>query len=161
MALVTIEVPSLEEGFGVELTLLIPFTGVWGNLYTYYNHGLESPHGGVISAETGADVEFEAGQFDNVLRYIDKWITYVSCIAEIPTKHNPDLPLEYKLEIDGNGLGDVIMNIVMETLNAGFIWVKDSGLIIFKARDAFDLSWEGFLFYVKCLEDFSSKIKEQ
>ncbi len=160
------KLPSLEAGFGIELNLLIPFGGTWVQMYTYYNHGLEPPYGGVRSAETTADYEFETAQFDNILRYTDKWIAYIAAITGNPIIHNPDLPLEYKLEVVG---GEVVLNLAMETLVAEFAWSRPGGggggshpgTVIFKVRPAYDLSWEGYLYYGQCLKDFASKIKEQ
>lgn len=151
----------LEAGFGIDFTMLVSPSSEWTSMYTYYNHGLEPPHGGVKSDETGADLKMNIGWFDRVMGWTDDFIGFIGGMCDCPDKHDPDLPLEYKLEIDGNGVGDVILNITMETLDAEFIWEKSTGLIIFKARDAFDLSWAGFLFYMKALKDFSSKIKEQ
>jgi len=151
----------LEAGFGIDLTMLICPSSEWTSIYTYYNHGLEPPHGGVSSDETATDLVMTVGWFNRIMGWTDDFIGFIGKMCDCPSKHDPDLPLEYKLEIDGNGAGDVILNITMETLDAVFIWSKATGLITFSPRDAFDLSWAGFLFYVKCLKDFSVKIKEQ
>lgn len=157
------QLPSLEAGFGIELNLLIPYGGDWSQMYTYYNHGLEPPYGGVRSSATPGDAEWEVDQFDNILRYTNKWIGYISAITGNPIIHNPDLPLSYNLGVVDGG---VVMNVEMETLNSEFSWNSPGGgqapgTVIFKARPAYDLSWEGFLFYVKAMQDFASKIKEQ
>jgi hypothetical protein len=161
MATVYMELPPLESGFGIELNLLLPFNAGWSQIYTYYNHGLEPPDGGIKSNEFTEDAEFEVEDFDNLLRYTDKWVAYISAITGNIIAYNPDLPLEYKANLQENG--DLVMNtsIEMETLDSMIIWSKNTGKITLKARDAFDLSWSGFLFYAKCLKDFSAKIKEQ
>lgn len=77
----------------------------------------------------------------------------------IPLKHDPDLPLKYNLKVQDDG--DVRLRLEMETLDSTLIWRKSTGMIICKARSPYDISWAGFLFYVKAMEDFSAKIKEQ
>ncbi len=105
-------------------------------------------------------------RFDKIIGWTNEWVRFIRGMTKNPIVHNPDLPLEYKLRVldeDEGELneGDVVLNLVMETLDAAFIWSKNTGMVTFKARDAYDLSWEGFLFYGKCLEDFASKVKEQ
>lgn len=151
----------LEAGFGIELKALTCPSSVWIPLYTYYNHGLEPPHGGVKSCETTIDHEMSVDWFDRITEWTEYWVGIIAYATGNHTYHDPDLPLEYKLSIDGNGAGDVVLDIVMETLDAQIVWTKATGLIIFKSREAFDLSWGGFLFYLKALEDFSTKVKEQ
>lgn len=156
----------LEAGFGIDLTMLICPSSEWTAMYTYYNHGLEPPYGGVRSDETSLDLEMTVGWFDRTLGWTDDWVGYISMITGNHVKHDPDLPLEYRLRVleqdePPYNEGDVVLNITSESLDAEFAWIKASGLIVFKARDAFDLSWAGYLFYMKVLKDFSAKVKEQ
>lgn len=163
----------LESGFGIELTMLIRANAEWHHVYTYYNHGLEPPYGGVRSEETGEDLVVKVEMFDKIMGWTNDWIRFIKGITKNPITHNPDLPLEYRLYFAGEndvvmdnediviGEGDVVLRVTMETLDSEFIWSKDTGMVNFKARPAYDLSWEGYLFYVKCMEDFSDKVKEQ
>lgn len=152
---------SLEPGFGIELSMLVEPDGAWQHVYTYYNHGLEPPYGGVKSEETGGDLVVSVGMFDKIMRWTEEWIGYVRGIVKNPSTYSPDLPLEYSLDIQDNGDVVLALNITMETLDSYFSWSKDTGMVTFKARQAFDLSWEGFLFYWKAMNDFSAKIKER
>jgi len=149
---------ALPTEYGIEIKLLLRSDGGWGGVYTFYNHGLEPPLGGVRSdAGSGSTITVE--QFDRLLSSTDLWIRHVIGITKNPKEHNPDLPLEHKLEVEVNG--DLRLKITMETLDSEMLWEKATGKITFSARDAFDLSWEGFLYYKIVLEDFVAKVKEQ
>ncbi len=151
----------LKPGFGIELTMLVQINADWHQVYVYYNHGLEPPYGGVRSEETGEDIEITVDHFDKIMGWTNVWIGFIRGIVKSPLEYNPDLPLDYKIWIQSNGDVVLAMDIAMETLDSYFRWSKDTGLITLRARDAFDLSWETFLFYLKTMEDFSAKIKEQ
>jgi len=149
---------SLPTDYGIEMKLLLKSDGGWGGVYTYYNHGLEPPWGGVRS-EAADEAEGTVDQFESLLNAADLWINYIRKLFDHPLKHNPDLPLTYKLKIQDDG--DLKLKIEMETLDSEMLWNKATGNIEFHARPAYDLSWEGFLYYKIILEDFLAKIKEQ
>ena len=148
----------LPTEYGIELKLLLPSDGDWEGIYTYYNHGLEPPLGGVRS-DAVDEAAWTVEQVERLLSSTAIWVRYVIEITKNPKDHNPDLPLEYSLKPEDNG--DLLLAVKMETLESTIRWDKVAGKIIFSARDAFDLSWEGFLYYKIILEDFVAKIKEQ
>lgn len=147
---------ALPTDYGIEIKLLLRSDGGWGGVYTYYNHGLEPPLGGVKS-DASDEATWTVEQCEALLHSTDLWIRYVREIMKIAVKHNPDIPLEYSLKPQGNG--DLLLEVKMETLESTMLWEKAAGKIIFSARDAFDLSWEGFLYYKIILEDFMAKVK--
>lgn len=149
---------ALPSDYGIEIKLLLQSDGGWEGVYTYYNHGLEPPHGGVRSEAADATT-WKVGKLEGLLHSTDIWIRAIAGFIKLPKDHNPDLPLEYSLKPQENG--DLLLAVKMETLESTMRWDKATGNVIFNARDAFDLSWEGFLYYKIILEDFVAKIKEQ
>jgi len=149
---------ALPTDYGIEIKLLLKSDGGWGGFYTYYNHGLEPPLGGVRS-DAADEAIWKVEKAESLLHSTDIWIRYITDNLKIPKNHNPDLPLEYSLSVEDNG--DLLLELKMETLESTIRWDKATGNITFNARDAFDLSWDGFLYYKTILEDFVAKIKEQ
>lgn len=149
---------ALPTDYGIEIKLLLQSGGGWRGVYVYYNHGLEPPHGGVRGEAAGATT-WKIEKLEGLLNSTDIWIKSIAGFIKLPKNHNPDLPLEYSLSVEDNG--DLLLAVKMETLESTMRWDKVAGNIIFAARDAFDLSWEGFLYYKIILDDFMAKIKEQ
>lgn len=149
---------ALPADYGIEICLLLDSGPGWGCVYIYYNHGLEPPYGGVRSEAADA-AEWTVDQFEGLLDATDEWIKYIRGIFSVPVGNDPDLPLNVKLKVRPDG--DVLLDIEMESLNSRMKWEKSTGLVEFDARDAYDLSWKGFLYYMKAMRDFVAKIKEQ
>lgn len=149
---------TLPTEYGLDISLMLKPNADWVCVYTYYNHGLEPPHGGVKS-DAVSETTWKVEKLEALLHSTDIWIRAIAGFYKLPKNHNPDLPLEYSLKPEENG--DLLLAVKMETLESTMRWDKANGNIIFAARDAFDLSWEGFLYYKIILEDFVAKIKEQ
>jgi len=149
---------ALPTDYGIEICLLLNSEPDWNCVYIYYNHGLEPPLGGVKS-EVADETVWTVEQFEGLLDATDIWVNNIVRVMEIPRKHNPDMPLNVKLKVQPDG--DVLLDIEMESLDSRMKWEKDTNNIEFNARPAYDISWEGFLYYMTVMRDFIKKIREQ
>ena len=147
---------AVDVDTGFEFSLFLRRNAKWVRVFTYYNCGEEPPHGGVRSEEAVNQVEWTVGEFERLGVAIDGWVRDIRGMVKIPDNHLPDLPLDYKIESDEDG---VHYKITMETLDSEVNWSPDTKKIVFEPRDAFDISWAAFLFYHKTMNALLEKIR--
>jgi len=145
-----------------ELSLVLSDGDEYNAIATYYDGGAEPPYGGVKALALPQDADFTIEQATFLLNAVDGWIDRVIEIMKpgvsMTRCASPDLDMETKMWMDGD---DLKLIIGTETLDAEFIYnPNDLDRIIMKARDAFDLSWCGFLYYHETLRRYLKKIKE-
>lgn len=150
----------MSSHYAIQLSLMLSHSGDWVTSCTYYNHGLEPPYGGVKSEETLLPTIVRLEKFGEDVVAIGAFITHVINVVKttkaVPTDPVPDEPLEYSLELVGD---EFRYNIEMESLALSVIYDKTTGRITFAPRDAYDISWQGFLFFNETLKDFLTEIK--
>lgn len=145
-----------------ELSLILSDGAEYNSVATYYDGGAEPPYGGVKVPELPTDVDFTIEQATFLLKAVDDWVDRVVEIMKPATKMtrcaSPDLDMETRMWMDGDNLR---LKITSETLDAEFAYTPNvPDKIVMKSRAAFDLSWCGFLYYHKTLQQYLQKIKE-
>lgn len=150
----------MSNHYAIELSLMLYQEDQWMRSFTYYNHGVEPPFGGIRSDETELPFTMSIGDLKENIISVDAFIRTVidavKIIKPIPKNPIPDRPLEYKV----SGYDDTIeYNIEMETLQLTVVYDKTTKEITFAPRPAYDVSWQGFLFYNETIRDFLSEIE--
>ncbi len=154
---------TLNSSAHYRLSLVLSDGDEYTTIITYYDGGAEPPYGGVSAPELTEDVDFTFEQASFLAKSVDTWIDEVVHIMrstiEITRYAVPDLDMETRMWMDAGGLK---LKITSETLDAEFTYdpADANGLIIMKARGAFDLSWRGFLYYHKTFQQYLAKIEE-
>ena len=143
-----------------ELSLVLSDSDDYNTILTYYDGGAEPPYGGVRAPELPEDVDFTINQASFLVKATHEWINRVVEIMKPGTTMircaSPDLDMETRMWLDGD---DLKLRLISETLDSEFVYISADSKIIMKARDAFDLSWCGLLYYHETLEIFLRKVK--
>ena len=152
----------MSDHYAIELTLMLYHEGYWIRSFTYYNHGECPPFGGVRSDATVDPVVLDMQDFENNVNAIESWkrhvISVVKTIKPVPKEGRPELPLEYNVEsVDDT----IVYRFSMESMEMTVTYDKSAKTITFAPRDAFDVSWEGFLFHQETMLHFLAEIKGQ
>lgn len=150
----------MSNHYAIELSLMLYQEDQWMRSFTYYNHGEEPPYGGVRADEALSPFAMSIGELRENIKSIDSFIRTVidavKAIKPIPKNPIPDRPLEYGV----SGYDDTIeYHIEMETLQLTVVYDKTTKEITFNSRPAYDVSWQGFLFYHETIRDFLVEIE--
>ncbi len=155
----------MSSSYAIELSLMLyqdGESGQWVRSFTYYNHGLEPPYGGVKSDETTVPIVMSIDDLRANIKSIESFIKHiinvVKTIKPVPKNAIPDSPLELSVTPQENTLDYVIE---MESMQLTVIYDKATKEITFKPRSSYDVSWQGFLFYHETMEDFLAEIERQ
>jgi len=150
----------MSNHYAIELSLMLYQADQWKVAFTYYNHGLEPPHGGVRSEEMtepfAMSVDDLKKNIDSVDAFIRIVISAVKDIKPIPKNPIPDSPLEYNVIPGANSIG---YDIEMESMQLEVVYDKATKDITFAPRPSYDVSWQGFLFFHETIRDFLAEIE--
>ena len=153
----------MADHYAIELTLMLYHhdNAHWTRQFTYYNHGEEPPFGGVRSEPTTDPIVLSIEGFENNIKAVESWrrhvINVVKTIKPVPNGGIPDMPMEYKIETVN---GTLIYQLHMESMEMNITYDKSAKTVTFAPRDAFDVSWRGFLFHQETMLDFLEEIKK-
>ncbi len=150
----------MSNHYAVELTLLLYHEGEWVRRFTYYNHGKEPPFGGVRSGESVDPVVMAVWEFENSVKAVGSWIGHVVSVCKsikpVPSDGTPDMPVEYSVD----PMGDILVyTLEMESMKVTITYDIDEKTVTFASKDAFDISWRGFLFHHETVQDFLEQVK--
>ncbi len=150
----------MSNHYAMEMSLVLYHEGEWAVSFTYYNHGAEPPYGGVRSVELLLPHVITLTELKENIFAIDKFIDHVvnvvKTIKPVPKNPVPDRPLEYSVELVGDELK---YKIEMESMLVAATYDKTTEEITFAPRDAYDVSWQGFLFFCETIKDFQTEIE--
>ena len=147
--------------YAIELSLMLYHGDEWIRKFTYYNHGKEPPYGGVRSEGSPDPVVLDMEEFENTTEAVESWkrhvINVVKSIKPIPGNAVPDAPVEYKVDPTDD---EITYYLSMDSMEMTITYDRSDKTITFAPRDAFDVSWQGFLFHHETITDFLKEIKK-
>lgn len=83
------------------------------------------------------------------------WVNWIISVQKITVKDFPDHPYELTVHVSAPGMN---YNIEMETLDQTIEWDAGNGTFTLRARQAYDISIEAFIYYLDTLDDLISAI---
>ena len=151
----------MSNHYAIEMSMMLYQKDEWKVAFTYYNHGEEPPYGGIKSDEMPEDFVMSLDKFEANIIAVDEFLQKVrgavKSIKPIPFNPVPDCPLEYGLEPKA---GSIDYNIEMESMQLTVIYDKTTKKITFSSRPAYDISWQGFLFFQETIKDLLAEIEK-
>ena len=149
----------MSNHYAIEMSMMLYQGDAWKVAFTYYNHGLEPPYGGIKSGALSEDFVMTLDEFKENVKIVDEFlhkvISVVKSIKPIPYDAVPDAPLEYDIAHNGASIN---YSMIMESMDLDVVY--SGGNVTFKARDAYDVSWRGFVFFQETMEAFLAEIEK-
>ncbi len=141
---------------GINLSAIIKIDALPVEIMATYQLLDVTDANGCISAEArGSDLVMSLDFAKEMIKSARLWIGAITSVQKITLSDRPDHTYELTVRVSAPGMN---YNIEMKTLDQTIEWDAGNETFTMRARQAFDISIEAYIYYLNTLDDLLNAI---